>query len=112
MVRIDDRAYQWLGSFGNITQANITSTQITPTQTIFKFSAGPAEVTATFLSPIEVILVGLFYTNAFADTGYPEVRPRQTIYTFLVYCTGLEFHRWPETSCTGLYGHQRRCVTY
>ena len=112
MVRIDDRAYQWLGSFGNITQANITSTQITPTQTIFKFSAGPAEVTATFLSPIEVILVGLFYPNAFADTGYPEVRPRQTIYTFLVYCTGLEFHRWPETSCTGLHGHQRRCVTY
>ena len=87
MVRVDDRAYEWLGSFGNITQANVTSTQITPTQTIFKFSAGPAEVTATFLSPIEVILVGLFYPNAFADTESPEVRSCQTIYSFLVCCT-------------------------
>ena len=58
MVRVDDKTYQWLGLSGTFpTQANMTGKQITPTQTIFKFSAGPAEVTATFLSPVEVTVV-------------------------------------------------------
>ncbi|KAK7685160.1 hypothetical protein QCA50_011523 [Cerrena zonata] len=54
MIRIDDHAYQWLGfSSQSLDIANITSTQITPTRTIFTYDAGPAQLTATFLSPIE-----------------------------------------------------------
>ena len=58
MVRVDDKTYQWLGLSGTFpTQADMSDKQITPTQTIFNFSAGPAEVTATFLSPVEVTVV-------------------------------------------------------
>ncbi|KAK7675982.1 hypothetical protein QCA50_021058 [Cerrena zonata] len=54
MIRIDDHAYQWLGVSGTLPDvANITNTQITPTRTIFTYIAGPAQLTATFLSPIE-----------------------------------------------------------
>ncbi|KAK7685150.1 hypothetical protein QCA50_011513 [Cerrena zonata] len=57
MVRIDNHAYQWLGSaniFPDIIDtANLTDRQITPTKTIFTYIVGPAQLTATFLSPIE-----------------------------------------------------------
>ncbi|KAK7685140.1 hypothetical protein QCA50_011503 [Cerrena zonata] len=55
MIRVDDHTYQWLGrsSDANPEPANLTSTQITPTSTIFSYLAGPAQLNVTFLSPIE-----------------------------------------------------------
>ena len=59
MIRVDDHAYQWLGksSDANPEPAHLTSTRLTPTSTIFTYRAGPAQLTATFLSPIEVCLL-------------------------------------------------------
>lgn len=47
--------------------ANVTSRQITPTQTVFNYVAGPAQLTATFLSPIEVIMIFFSDVPHFAD---------------------------------------------
>ena len=63
MIRVDNQTYQWLGSPSRSPAVVFTDhTKITPTQTVFAFSAGPARVVATFLSPIEVIaLILSFY---------------------------------------------------
>ncbi|KAK7685151.1 hypothetical protein QCA50_011514 [Cerrena zonata] len=55
LVRVDNQAYQWLGKAPGINpvSANVTNIQITPTRTIYTYAAGPAQLTATFLSPIE-----------------------------------------------------------
>ncbi|OBZ70559.1 hypothetical protein A0H81_09078 [Grifola frondosa] len=54
-IRVDGNTFSWLGDDGaaptNI--SNVTSTQITPTRTIFTMQAGPMNVTVTFISPIE-----------------------------------------------------------
>ncbi|KAI0793185.1 hypothetical protein C8Q75DRAFT_548169 [Abortiporus biennis] len=53
-VRVDGQIFQFLGSWRlptNIT--NLTNVAITPTRTIFSFQAGPMNLTATFLTPIE-----------------------------------------------------------
>lgn len=39
---------------GTLATANVTSFQITPTQSVFVVRAGPMDVTVTFLSPVEV----------------------------------------------------------
>ncbi|KAK7675988.1 hypothetical protein QCA50_021064, partial [Cerrena zonata] len=55
LVRVDNQAYQWLGNSPGINPviANVANMQITPTRTIYTYTAGPAQLTATFLSPIE-----------------------------------------------------------
>ncbi|KAK7685178.1 hypothetical protein QCA50_011541 [Cerrena zonata] len=54
MVRIDNHAYQWIGNSKiHPDTANLTDVRITPTRTIVTYVAGPAQLTATFLSPIE-----------------------------------------------------------
>ena len=66
MIRVDNQTYQWLGSPSRSPAVVFTDSQkITPTQTIFAFSAGPARVVATFLSPIEVIapILSFYYKN-------------------------------------------------
>ena len=56
MIRIDNQTYRWLGFPPRSPKAVFAyPAKITPTQTIFAFSAGPARIVATFLSPIEVI---------------------------------------------------------
>lgn len=53
MVRIDNITHQWHGQW--ISEAiNVTDRQITPTRTILILNLGPAQLTVTFLSPIEV----------------------------------------------------------
>lgn len=54
MIRVDNQTYQWLGASNVAPAVNLTNTQVTPTQTVFTFSAGPANLIVTFLSPIEV----------------------------------------------------------
>lgn len=57
LIRVDNQVYQWLGASGlNPPSANLSSTQLTPTQTIVSMRAGPMDIVATFLSPIEVRL--------------------------------------------------------
>ena len=54
LVRIDSNTtVKWLGqdSFNHTVLSNI---QLTPTKTIFSLTAGPIDLTVTFLSPIEV----------------------------------------------------------
>ncbi|KAJ3759151.1 hypothetical protein EV360DRAFT_82372 [Lentinula raphanica] len=54
-VRIDGVAYSFLGdsSVSNFTKASQTSAKFTSTRSIFVLSAGPVDLTVTFLSPIE-----------------------------------------------------------
>ena len=56
-IRVDGEVYSWLGLLDPSnpeTSANLTGTQLTPTRAIFTITAGPMNLTVTFLSPIEV----------------------------------------------------------
>ena len=65
LVRVDENTtYGWLGDLQNtilpdINRTILTSMRITPTRTIFNITAGPVDLTVTFLSPIEVGLADL-----------------------------------------------------
>ncbi|KZS93132.1 DUF1793-domain-containing protein [Sistotremastrum niveocremeum HHB9708] len=52
-VRVDGTAYRWLGAYAEGQQANQTKSSFTATQSLFVLEAGPVELTATFISPIE-----------------------------------------------------------
>ncbi|EPT04923.1 hypothetical protein FOMPIDRAFT_1057715 [Fomitopsis schrenkii] len=52
-IRVDDLTYRWLGEAPGFAATNITSTTLTPTQTIYTVQAGPMNLTVTFLTPIE-----------------------------------------------------------
>ncbi|KAI0638108.1 DUF1793-domain-containing protein [Trametes polyzona] len=56
-VKVDDVAYNWLGVPSvpgvNFNKATQKSLQFTSTQSIFVLSAGPVDLTVTFLSPVE-----------------------------------------------------------
>ncbi|GBE81170.1 Glutaminase A [Sparassis crispa] len=53
-IRIDSQTYKWLGNANEpFNVSNLTSTQVTPTRTVFSLQAGPMDLTVTFLSPIE-----------------------------------------------------------
>ncbi|KZV92933.1 DUF1793-domain-containing protein [Exidia glandulosa HHB12029] len=53
-VRVDGKAYSWLGASGNpgFTPATQTAFRFTASRSEFKFTAGPVELTVTFLSPV------------------------------------------------------------
>ncbi|KAI0793187.1 hypothetical protein C8Q75DRAFT_749208 [Abortiporus biennis] len=51
-VRVDVQLFQWVGA-APINATNFTGVQVTPTRTIFFLQAGPMNLTATFLTPIE-----------------------------------------------------------
>ncbi|KAF8885613.1 hypothetical protein BD779DRAFT_1673572 [Infundibulicybe gibba] len=50
-IKIDGVTWEWLGTIENATA--LVKIGITPTRTMFTFTAGPMEVEVTFLSPIE-----------------------------------------------------------
>ncbi|KAF8874073.1 hypothetical protein BD779DRAFT_1476666 [Infundibulicybe gibba] len=50
-IKIDGVTWEWLGSTENATA--LVNIGITPTRTMFTFTAGPMEVEVTFLSPTE-----------------------------------------------------------
>ncbi|KAI0793192.1 hypothetical protein C8Q75DRAFT_840168 [Abortiporus biennis] len=51
-IRVDGQTFQWVGD-APINSTNFTGVQVTPTKTTFFSQAGPMNITATFLSPIE-----------------------------------------------------------
>lgn len=53
-VRVDGKAYSWMGAAGNggFTRATQTSFRFTASRSIFTLDAGPVELTVTFLSPV------------------------------------------------------------
>jgi len=58
LIRVDNSVYRWLGwnsadSGAPTSPGNLMDVQITPTRTIYTVQAGPMNVTATFLTPIE-----------------------------------------------------------
>ncbi|TBU30301.1 DUF1793-domain-containing protein [Dichomitus squalens] len=57
LAKVDGQAYIWMGQPGipnvNINKATQQSLQITSTQSVFVMTAGPVDLTITFLSPIE-----------------------------------------------------------
>ncbi|KAJ3525254.1 hypothetical protein NM688_g8429 [Phlebia brevispora] len=57
LIRIDtNRTFMWLGTPGapgGLNRSILTNIQITPTRTIMNMTAGPLDLTITFLSPIE-----------------------------------------------------------
>ncbi|KAJ3740823.1 hypothetical protein DFH05DRAFT_1507212 [Lentinula detonsa] len=55
LVNVDGAAYSFLGesSVSNFTKATQISAEFTSTRSIFVLSAGPVDLTVTFLSPIE-----------------------------------------------------------
>ncbi|KAJ7283980.1 DUF1793-domain-containing protein [Mycena rebaudengoi] len=55
-VKVDGKAYSFLGASANVgtfTKATQKSSKFTATQSIFVLSAGPVDLTVTFLSPVE-----------------------------------------------------------
>ena len=57
-IRIDgdEGDYTWMGPSTNSTPAKVNGIQITPTKSVYNMTAGPVDLTVTFLSPIEVSL--------------------------------------------------------
>ena len=57
-IRVDNVSYSWLGADAPRSDLNftipVTNVQITPTRSIYVMTAGPMNITVTFLSPIEV----------------------------------------------------------
>ena len=57
-IRVDNISYSWLGLNAPRTNPTLvihpTNMQVTPTRSIYVMTAGPMNVTVTFLSPIEV----------------------------------------------------------
>lgn len=58
LIRIDNaHTFKWLGDPaqpGGLNRSVLTNIQMTPTRTIMNMTAGPIDLTVTFLSPIEV----------------------------------------------------------
>ncbi|XP_006457506.1 hypothetical protein AGABI2DRAFT_123370 [Agaricus bisporus var. bisporus H97] len=82
MIRVDGKPYQWMGnSDSNIANFSTTSSsEITPTSTIFTIQAGPMKFKATFFTPIEpnnytrqsIPFTYLFVDGFVADDGNPH----------------------------------------
>ena len=54
-IRVDGQAYAWMGNDRiPANQSTVTNVQFTPTRSIYVMTAGPMNITITFLSPIEV----------------------------------------------------------
>ena len=57
-IRVDNFSYAWLGLDAPRSNSSltipVTNVQITPTRSIYVMTAGPMNLTVTFLSPIEV----------------------------------------------------------
>ena len=55
-IRVDGVTYSWMGAFPNMQGhvASVQDIQITPTQSIFYMTAGPMNLTVSYLSPVEV----------------------------------------------------------
>lgn len=58
MAVVDGKGYRLMGSGAvpNVTAANQTSVEFTPTRTTFNLTAGPMNISLSFISPIEVSL--------------------------------------------------------
>ena len=96
MTRIDGIAYQWLGRPDPAYRtAKLSNSRVTPTQTVFTYIAGPAEVTVTFLSPIEVCLDDITNKDVgLANRGFQGVRPYHSVHAFRVHYRGCESQRF------------------
>ncbi|KAI1794379.1 DUF1793-domain-containing protein [Ganoderma leucocontextum] len=57
LAKVDGQAYVWMGTPGipnvNVTKATQKTLQFTSTQSVFVMTAGPVDLTITFLSPVE-----------------------------------------------------------
>ncbi|KAG8728190.1 hypothetical protein FRC12_021948 [Ceratobasidium sp. 428] len=81
-VRVDGKTYTILGApnVAGPTLANQKSMQFTATKSIFVMSAGPVDVTVTFLSPVEVGCqfvprLGVVLTQIFSSPPIISVNP-------------------------------------
>ncbi|EKM77069.1 hypothetical protein AGABI1DRAFT_108435 [Agaricus bisporus var. burnettii JB137-S8] len=80
MIRVDGQPYQWLGNSNIANFSTTTSSEITPTSTIFTIQAGPMKFKATFFTPIEpndytrqsIPFTYLFVDGFVADDGNPH----------------------------------------
>jgi hypothetical protein len=52
MVRVDGKAYTWMGNPAGVPKANQTSAEYTSTRSIFTITADNVRVKVTFLSPL------------------------------------------------------------
>ncbi|KAI5117537.1 hypothetical protein M0805_004769 [Coniferiporia weirii] len=80
-VLVDGQAYRIMGDVfsANITQANQTAVEFTPTSTTFVLTAGKMQINATFLNPIEPtdlvrqsLPFSYFYMSAVSLDGKPH----------------------------------------
>ncbi|KAJ7636292.1 hypothetical protein FB45DRAFT_1055754 [Roridomyces roridus] len=73
-VSVDGQQYKFLGGAGvgdvPFTTATQKSFNFTSTQSIFVLSAGPVDLTVTFLSPVETDLVKLSIPLAYMDVSF------------------------------------------
>lgn len=82
LIRVDGTTYRWLGAPLNMNATTTATPQITPTRTILTVQAGPMQLTATFLTPIEVrrILSAIICDSCFHShrTGSANLCPSPT----------------------------------
>ena len=79
--------------------------QFPATQSIFVMTAGPVDLTVTFLSPVEVSIYGPYYLEKelILSIAY---RPCQTVPSVLLSCPICGCKRRRVALCAGLHGHQ------
>ncbi|KAJ7743879.1 hypothetical protein B0H16DRAFT_1422818 [Mycena metata] len=72
-AKVDGQSYSWLGAASidgvNFTKATQKSFTFTATQSIFVLSAGPVDITVTFLSPVETDFVKLSIPFSYMDVS-------------------------------------------
>ena len=90
-IRVDNISYSWLGVNAPRTNPNltlpVTNVQITPTRSIYVMTAGPMNITVTFLSPIEVshILPWQFVVHDFSSLrDTVAIRSGQAVYAVFI----------------------------
>ncbi|KAJ7151690.1 hypothetical protein C8R46DRAFT_1166541 [Mycena filopes] len=73
LAKVDGKSYSWLGAASvdgfPFTKATQKSFTFTTTQSIFVLSAGPVDITVTFLSPVETDLVKLSIPFSYMDVS-------------------------------------------
>ena len=94
-IRIDGLTYRWFGQAPGFTATNITSTSLTPTRTIYTVQAGPMNLTVTFFTPIEVIILSpLAPFHTALTPSCPAARLGSPVYAVLLFGPRGIVHRW------------------
>lgn len=127
-VVVDGQGYRVMGSpfitnmtEASQTEANQTAVEFTPTRTSLLFTAGPMQINATFLSPIEVCLffscslkvanqMTVYITIICHSMSFIAYRPRPPVTSVFIFLHDRNKHRREGAQSTHVLGYHRRYV--